>query len=300
VRYRIRVIYLYVVLLMWLGVPAVTAPNARLQRAVDISMKERQGAAVALNVESGQVVASYRMDVAARRVASPGSAVKPFTLMALLEGGVVREQTAIVCPRIVRIGTYTLDCSHPETNLPLDPVTALAYSCNHFFTSMSRRLPMDALRSAFVRAGFNSVTGKWATEIPGLVAEPRSSDELELMGVGEAEIQVTPLALAEAYRNLIRPLRQPADVTPELRLVSRGMQAVVEKGTGQLAASNHVQVAGKTGTSEGHAWFAGFAPADNPEVVIVIFLEHGTGGADAAPLAGRIFDDYFSNSDGGS
>jgi cell division protein FtsI/penicillin-binding protein 2 len=294
-----QVIYLYAVLVAWLSVSSSTASNTRLQRVVDTSMNQRQGTAVALDVAGGQVVASYRMDVAARRMASPGSAVKPFTLMALLEAGIVREQTALVCPRIVRIGTHTLDCSHPETNLPLDPVMALAYSCNHFFTSLSRRLSMDALRSEFARAGFNSVTGKWPTEVPGVVGEPQSRDDLELMGVGEAEVQVTPLALAEAYRNLIQPLRRPDTVTSELRLVSRGLQAVVEKGTGQLAASNHVHVAGKTGTSEGHAWFAGFAPAENPELVIVIFLEHGTGGADAAPLAGRIFDAYFSK-DGGS
>jgi cell division protein FtsI/penicillin-binding protein 2 len=48
-------------------------------------------------------------------------------------------------------------------------------------------------------------------------------------------------------------------------------------------------VAGKTGTSAGHAWFAGFAPAERPEVVVVVFLESGTGGADAAPVAGTVF-----------
>ena len=63
-------------------------------------------------------------------------------------------------------------------------------------------------------------------------------------------------------------------------------------GTGQLAASRRVQVAGKTGTSGGHAWFAGFAPAERPEIVVVVFLERGTGGTDAAPIAGRIFDGH--------
>jgi penicillin-binding protein A len=69
----------------------------------------------------------------------------------------------------------------------------------------------------------------------------------------------------------------------------------VNAGTGQAANSKIVQVAGKTGTFGGHAWFAGFAPAESPEMVVVVFLERGTGGADAAPIAGRIFDTYYTS-----
>jgi cell division protein FtsI/penicillin-binding protein 2 len=115
------------------------------------------------------------------------------------------------------------------------------------------------------------------------------------MSVGEEGIKVTPLGLAEAYRSLARPLRNAQTTTPELRLVLKGLQAVVKSGTGQAASSKSVQVAGKTGTFGGHAWFAGFAPAESPEMVVVVFLERGTGGADAAPIAGRIFDAYYTN-----
>ncbi len=56
-----------------------------------------------------------------------------------------------------------------------------------------------------------------------------------------------------------------------------------------------MKVAGKTGTAaadEGpwtHAWFAGYAPAENPEIVLVVFLEKGHGGSDAAGVAREIF-----------
>jgi cell division protein FtsI/penicillin-binding protein 2 len=56
-----------------------------------------------------------------------------------------------------------------------------------------------------------------------------------------------------------------------------------------------IKVAGKTGTApadEGpwtHAWFAGYAPAEDPEIVLVIFLEKGHGGSDAASIAREIF-----------
>jgi cell division protein FtsI/penicillin-binding protein 2 len=269
------------------------ASNERIQRSIDEAMNRRPGAAVALDVETGQVLASYRMDVAARRLAFPGSVIKPFTLMALMEAGLVKDDTALFCPRTVRIGSHILDCSHPRTPEALDPVMALAYSCNHFFTTLSERLPLDALPREFSRAGFNSVTGRWQTELPGVVEQPHSKQSMQLMSVGEEGIKVTPLALAEAYRGIARPLRNPKAVSPELRLVLKGLEAVVASGTGQAANSKRVQVAGKTGTFGGHAWFAGFAPAESPEIVVVVFLEKGTGGADAAPIAGRIFDARF-------
>ena len=59
-----------------------------------------------------------------------------------------------------------------------------------------------------------------------------------------------------------------------------------------------MKVAGKTGTSlaeEGawtHAWFAGYAPADKPEIVLVVFLEKGYGPSDAAGVARKIFAAY--------
>src|SRR5262249_41529804 len=91
--------------------------------------------------ETGQVVASYRIDVAARRLAAPGSAIKPFTLMALLDAGIVKEDTSLFCPRTVRIGTHILDCSHPRSPETLDPVMALAYSCNHFLPQCPNGCP---------------------------------------------------------------------------------------------------------------------------------------------------------------
>jgi len=270
----------------------------RLQQAVNNAMTRRDGAAVALDVETGRILASYRLDVAARRVASPGSTVKPFTLMALLEAGVVDGQTAFVCPITVRIGGRQLDCSHPSTADPFDPILALAHSCNHFFIRSSERLPMDALYRAFSGAGFDSLTGKSETEIRGSLQLPVSKESMQLMSVGESNVAVTPLALAEAYRSLALRLRAPRQSPEELRLILLGLEAAVKVGTARAAASERMQVAGKTGTSGGHAWFAGFAPAGRPEIVVVVFLEHGTGGSDAAPIAGRIFAGYPPLRDG--
>lgn len=85
-------------------------------------------------------------------------------------------------------------------------------------------------------------------------------------------------------------------LTPATALaLNEMMQRVVTTGTGAGAAIEGVKVAGKTGTAErgdgtNLAWFIGFAPADDPRVVIAVTVEDtlATGGAEAAPLAAQV------------
>jgi cell division protein FtsI/penicillin-binding protein 2 len=64
-------------------------------------------------------------------------------------------------------------------------------------------------------------------------------------------------------------------------------------------------VAGKTGTAEfgqrlsngkyaTHGWFVGFAPYNDPQIAIVVFVQRGSGGDDASPAAAKIIDYYFN------
>jgi len=108
--------------------------------------------------------------------------------------------------------------------------------------------------------------------------------------------------------------RQPIGIDPDaLAYVREALWAVVnEKGTGAAAKLPHVEIAGKTGTAQvirqkswtdnatlkyehrDHAWFASYAPVDDPELVVVAFVEHGGKGSQAAaPLAKRLFEVYF-------
>jgi penicillin-binding protein A len=78
------------------------------------------------------------------------------------------------------------------------------------------------------------------------------------------------------------------------------MISVVEGGTGTAARIPGVSVAGKTGTAQNetgaaHAWFVGFAPAEDPQVAVAVIVEHGgsagseaTGGRVAAPIAAQM------------
>jgi len=140
---------------------ALIAPlyAADLQRAMDRAMSGRAGTAVALDVDSGRILASHRIDVAARRLARPGSTVKPFTLLA--SGSTPRT---LVCARKLLIGARQMDCTHPPTPDPLDASAALAYSCNYYFASLAAGLRNSDIVETFTRAGLISQTGLDAGE----------------------------------------------------------------------------------------------------------------------------------------
>ena len=94
----------------------------------------------------------------------------------------------------------------------------------------------------------------------------------------------------------IWPRSRPAIRTGSSSPIFEGLQQSVTYGMGRMAQPDApMKVAGKTGTAmadEGpwtHAWFAGYAPAENPEIVLVVFLEKGHGGTDAAGVAREIF-----------
>ena len=81
------------------------------------------------------------------------------------------------------------------------------------------------------------------------------------------------------------------------------MKECVKSGTGTAASLRTTEVAGKTGTAENerkgktHAWFIGFAPADNPQIAICVMKEYSGrgGGSVCAPVAGKIINYAIEN-----
>jgi penicillin-binding protein 2 len=81
--------------------------------------------------------------------------------------------------------------------------------------------------------------------------------------------------------------------------IRRALTGVVsERGTAGSARLEGVTIAGKTGTAQNppnpdHAWFVGFAPAEDPQVVVAVFLEYGEHGYFAARVASKIIEAYL-------
>ncbi|MDX2152034.1 MAG: SpoIID/LytB domain-containing protein [Bryobacteraceae bacterium] len=234
---------------------ALTA--ATLDQAASAAMGARQGSVVILDARSGRVLGGHRLEAAARRAAKPGSTLKPITLAALLASA--KQPPVLPCQ------------GHPA---PLGPAEAIAYSCNSYFKELSLRIDPAAYSKTLLKYNINP-------------AAAATLDERQAQAIGEGRERVTPIQLAESYRRLSQ--LTPAPVTD-------GLTAAVKYGTARLAQTPGLEVAGKTGTATSddraytHAWFAGWAPARNPEVVIVVFIEKGQGGPDAAPIARRIFE----------
>lgn len=164
-------------------------------------------------------------------------------------------------------------------------------------------------------------TGEWKQRA---TREPWYPGDTLNMSIGQGYVLVTPLQVARMVSavatgdRLVRPrlVRRvlgpdgveqqafdprdepiPLAIPPEaLRALREGLLAVAEGGTGRAAAVPGLSVAGKTGSAENprgipHAWFAGYAPADRPSLVVVVFVEHGRrGGEAAAPIARAIFE----------
>ncbi len=152
------------------------------------------------------------------------------------------------------------------------------------------------------------------------------------VATGQGPILVTPLQIAvmmAAVANggeLVRPhlarnepppllpVREPVLSDRSLDLIRRALWAVVNEpsGTGWRARIDGLDVVGKTGTAQvvtqatwtanrdlapeqrDHAWFASYAPADDPRLVVVVFIEHGGAGSQAAaPLAKALYERFF-------
>ncbi len=165
--------------------------------------------------------------------------------------------------------------------------------------------------------------------------EPWYPGETISVSIGQGPLQVTPLQIATSTARIanrgegVTPYlfkRKKSDRTESARAeipesifnkVITGMwKSVNEGGTGRAAKVQGFDVCGKTGSTQvvskataeklgqddkivkTHSWYTGFAPRDNPEIVITILLEYGgMGGATAAPLAREIFRLYRDNHD---
>lgn len=97
-------------------------------------------------------------------------------------------------------------------------------------------------------------------------------------------------------------LKEKVNISPStLQIVRQGLAKVVSEGTAAGAFSGFpIHAGGKTGTAQAgvgkndHAWFASFAPVNDPKLVVVVVIEEGGhGGATAAPVARKVYEAFF-------
>jgi cell division protein FtsI/penicillin-binding protein 2 len=286
-----------------------------LQSFVNRLMQGKAGAVIVSDPRTGRILALSNPQIAFHEAYTPGSTAKLVVSAAALEEEIISPSDKIMCRRVPRLLGESYRCSHPPATQPFDLTEALANSCNYFFGELSARLSSSTLTHWYGVFGFGAA-GEEA--VPGEVLIPEKPKGKALAAIGEQGVTATPAQVLMAYSamamegkvfRLIMPGQQKApslDRVVELQgttfdVLTEGLRACVENGSGRAAAIPGIAVAGKTGTAAAldrsgvtHAWFVGYAPAEAPEVAVVVFLKRGTGGANAAPLAAQILKRYFA------
>ncbi len=257
----------------------------------------------------------------------PGSTMKVVTAAAILEDGVMNVDDSIHTDGpVIHIGTHVIRDDHEIDSLTLRK--ALEESSNVGFATVATKLP-EARFYKYVRDfGFGIVSGiDLPGEARGEVKKPNEFGPTtrQFMAFGY-QLAVTPLQLCNAYAtianggvmmkpHLLRRLLQHdgtviEDVEPQeirrvvsertAREVTEMMVGVVERGTGRQAAVPGLRIAGKTGTSQQlsggtyskehyNASFAGFFPADDPQVALVVLLDSPRNGYYGGQVAAPVF-----------
>lgn len=251
----------------------------------------------------------------------PGSTMKPFTIVAALESGRYSPNTKIdTNPGYWRVGGKTY--SDFRNYGVMDLTTVIQKSSQVAISKIAMDLPPEDLRDVFYRVGVGQLSGTgFPGEALGKLPNPRRWHPTERAALAFGHgMTLTALQLAHAYTvfatgGILRPtaiLKQQnvpegsrvIDVKHSQQVLNMLKAVTQTGGTATRANIKAYPVAGKTGTAhkvgEGGyaddkyiALFAGLAPADNPEIVMVVIIneppqEHYYGGEAAAPVFARV------------
>lgn len=260
----------------------------------------------------------------------PGSTFKIVTALEYIrENPDSYGQYTYQCNGRYSSGQDTINCYHGSVHGYEDFTKSFAKSCNASFANIGMQLDRTAFNDTLNSLLFNQdLPVAFAYNKSRLEVSDRTSDsDIMQAAIGQGTTQITPLHLnmitcAIANRGmLMKPylvdcvknnegstIRQFHPDTyrklmseEEAAALTELMQEVVESGTGTKLADLPYSAAGKTGSAEysnvkteSHAWFTGFAPAQDPEICVTIIIEGaGSGGDYAVPIARRIFSEFF-------
>lgn len=258
--------------------------DAALQSAAESALAGREGTVIVMDAGTGRVRALVNSRVAYTETFAPGSAIKPFTELTALRAGIMDEESRVLCRERYRQGDFEARCSHPRFQPAFNPVQALAYSCNYYFSKVGEQLNGETFHRTLASFGFGARTGVDEDETAG--ALPRGEWRVSEALGDNPQLMVTPMQLINAYVALINGghlftpqraaqenfnsrERTTLEIEPEYRaLIIKGMRGAVAYGTAAHAGLDTLPqfVFGKTGTStpkddfrSTHGWFVGFA-----------------------------------------
>jgi penicillin-binding protein 2 len=223
----------------------------------------------------------------------------------------------IPCRGGLRLGNRVFKCWDKRGHGSLDLIGAVAKSCDVYFYQLGQRLGLDAIIEDGNLMGFHDRSG---IDLPSEQAPVFPKDRAYFdkkygprnwsppatilnFAIGQGENTQTLVNMVKFYAALAgdgkvhapfvvagrpEPMHDLGLTPAQLEGLRRSLVAVVERGTAARSRRSDLTVAGKTGTAQNshgkdHGWFIGFAPADNPQVVIGAIMEHAEHGSSVAP-----------------
>lgn len=286
--------------------------------------------------ESNALFAQWRNRVVSDSY-EPGSVFKLFVAAAGLEEGVITTTSTYNCTSSIKVANYYQHCYNYKAHGTQTVAEALPNSCNTYFITLGQKLGKHTFNKYFEAFGFTEKTGVDLPS-EAAPAPNKTYYTVDRMGIAELSsasfgqtFQATPIQMITAVASLgnggklMTPyivdkvldedgnIISETEPTVKRQVISEKtadimcdlMEQVVVWGTAKNAYVAGYHVAGKTGTSEKLntdnqciASFAGFAPANDPQIAVLIAVDepqyYATGGSGAAPVAGRIFENILA------
>lgn len=270
-------------------------------------------------------------------VYEPGSTFKIFTTAIAIENGVVNDNSRFFCAGHRMVDGQRIRCWRSRGHGSQNLAEGVKNSCNCVFMDLALRLGTDKLYSGLKSFGFGAKTGvDFFGESSGLMMNSKKVKSVDLarIGFGQA-IAVTPVQMLVGVCEAVNGGKKVSPhfvekiayddgktiyefFSPDKRIIGERTSAemrtllenVVKEGSGKKASVTGYRIGGKTGTAQkyenGHiatgkyvSSFVGFAPADDPEYVILMTVDEPSSGAYygsivAAPYVGDIFSKIFA------
>lgn len=262
----------------------------------------------------------------------PGSTFKIITALEYIrQNPETYQDYAYDCNGVFKKDNTKIQCYHGMKHGQVSFTKSFAKSCNSSFANMGTGLDMDLFAETLQQLMFNqklpydaTVAAKSSIQL----SEDMTTNDIMQTSIGQGKTLMTPLhlnMLTAAIANngemmtpylvervesvdgrVIKTYKSKSNgqiiTEEEARILRELMTAVVESGTASKLQGYGYTAAGKTGSAEynsnsdSHAWFTGFAPAEDPQVAVTVILEcAGSGGDYAVPMARRVFDAYFES-----